>query len=354
MELDMVENTIFGQRAQVILKSIVREYIRGGEPVGSRTLSRVSKMNLSPATVRNVMADLEHMGFLTSPHTSAGRVPSAKGFRFFVDNLVTSRAPDNSLVQRLRGDLHGDTVTDVMGSAAVAVSELTRFAGFVAAPSRGEAKISRLRFVKLSSSRTLAVVVTSDGEIINRVFECRRPPRERDLSAAARFFNRHLCNLNFSEAKKRLRTEMRNLRAEISALLSDMLQNIDDKLPSESPRLQMAGELNLLNQRELTDDVRRLRKLYRLFNEKQEFLDIIDRSSRGEEVRVFIGSECGHEALAECSVVLSSFGASDGAEPLGWLGIIGPKRMRYPQVISTVDVAAKTVAGALQRFRQES
>ncbi len=346
----MTQASVVCPRARIILKSIVREYIRDGNPVGSHTLSRISGMNLSPATMRNIMADLEHMGFLMSPHPSAGRVPSAKGFRFFVDNLLTARPLNASLAQRLRGDLQGDTVDDVLGAAANAVSELTKFAGFVAAPARKAPKIEQLRFIKISSNRVLAVVVADNGEIINRVFECSRPPRERDLSAAARFFNRHFRNLSFDEAKQRLRGDMQNLRGEIALLLSDMMRTVDGNTPDKDGSLRLAGEINLLNQRELAADMRRLRKLYDLFGRKKELLDILDRGSRAADVCVFIGNECGHEALNDCSVVLSPF-TGDNNTVLGYLGIIGPKRMRYPQVISTVDVAAKTVAGALRRMR---
>ena len=346
------------RRAQLILRMIVREYIRGGEPVGSRTLSRLSHLNLSPATMRNTMADLEHMGFLSSPHTSAGRIPSAKGFRFFVDNLLTMRPLDASAVRRLNGDLRGDSANDVMSAAANTVSEMTKFAGFVAAPARGTPHIARLRFVKLSSERVLTVIITTDGEIINRVFECRRPASERELNAAAKFFNQHCRNMTFHEAKQRLRVDVKNLRAEISILFADMLKTLDQKQPEEDGgTLQLAGELNLLNQSDISADIRQLRKLYGLFHRKKEFLDIIDRGSRGGDVRVFIGHECGHDALSDCSVVLSPFvGIDDGGDNavVGYLGVIGPKRMQYPQVISTVEMAAKTVARVLQRIRPDA
>lgn len=337
-------------RARAILKSIVREYIRGGEPVGSRTVSRIAGMNLSPATMRNIMADLEEMGFLISPHTSAGRVPSAKGFRFFVDNLLTVRPLDDNLVKRLRYDLRGNTVGDVLSAAATTVSQLTHFAGFVTAPAGGTPKITQLRFVKLSSSRVLTVAVTADGEIINRVFECSNPPRERDLLSATRYFNRHFRNLTLNQARLRLRADMTSLRGEISTLLTDMLKTVDDNPPAADNIVQLAGEMNLLNQSELTADVRRLRNLYSLFNKKKELFSIIDRGSHGREVCVFIGNECGHKALTDCSLVLSPFTGNDNTV-LGYLGVIGPKRMPYHQVISTVDVAAKTVAHALRQLR---
>ncbi len=345
----MEKSPIVDERTRLILCAIVHEYIRDGDPVGSRTLSKISGTNLSPATVRNVMSDLEQMGFIKSLHASSGRVPSAKGFRFFVDNLLTVHSPDKEFIKKIRGDMGGETINDVLTAAANTVSQLTRFACFVATPQRAS-KIVQLRFVKLSTSRVLVIAIAADGEVINRVFESRHPPSERELSAAARFFNTRLHNLTFDEACRRLRTELKTLHGEISVLLTDMIQTIDDEIPVDT--LQIAGEFNLLDQNELTADVRRLRKLYDLFNQKKEFLDIIGRSGRGKKVCVFIGNECGHDALNNCSLVLSPF-ASDNA-PLGYLGVIGPKRMPYQHVIPTVEFAAQTVAHALRQIRGET
>ena len=339
-------------RSKAILRSIVREYIRGGAPVGSRTVSRITGMNLSPATMRNIMSDLESMGFLTSPHTSAGRVPSTKGLRFFVDHLIAAHSLDKSITRRLSGEFRGNTADDVLAAAAATVSQLTKFAGFVAAPAREACRIKQLKYVKLSSVRVLTVIVTIDGQVINRIFECDRPPRERDLAAAARFFNRHCAGATFEDAKNRLCEEMGALRAEISSLLSDMISAIDRDMPG-AETLRMAGEMNLLEQQELTVDVRRLRNLYQLLNQKKEFFSVIDRGSRADDVCVFIGNECGHEALTDCSLVLSSFGGEEGGGILGYVGVIGPQRMRYRQVITTVDVAAKLVAHSLRQLRLE-
>ena len=349
----MKEREVGGQRARALLRCIVREYIRGGRPMGSRTLSRISGMNLSPATVRGAMAELESEGFLKSLHTSSGRVPSAKGFRHFVDHLLASRAPapDGALIRKMGGELRGGNVGDVLSAAAGAMSQLTRLAGFAAAPRPVAAKIVRLRFVKLARRRALAAAVCEDGEIVHRVFESSAPLSERDLDAAAKFFNARFRRLTFDDACRRLRADIKNLRGRMSALLAEMLESAAELLPDDDGGLRLAGELNLLDQNELLADARRLRKLYALLSRKREFLDIIGRGGGGQEVRVFIGRECGHEALNDCSLVLSPFAAGGDDSAFGCLGVIGPKRMPYQHVIPAVGGAAQAVARALDSLR---
>ncbi len=334
-------------RARAVLAALVREYIERGEPVGSRTLARVSEMNLSAATMRNVMSDLEGGGFLVSAHASAGRVPSARGIRFFVDRVLTVGPPAAAVTKRLRGGVGGDTMRDVFFSAARTVSELTHFAGFVAAPPR-EPAVRVLRFVRLSAGRALAVIVTPDGEILNRALECDRALSEREMLAAARFYNRRLSGLTFPEAEAALRRKLTDLRGEIAELLRRMLATVGNEAGGDGEEFRVAGEWNLLNQRDLSADLGRLRKLHGLLRRKKGILNLVRRSSRAENVRVFIGSECGHEALEDCSVVLSSCGS--GAA-IGFVGVIGPKRMPYNRVIATVDLAAQTIADNLTRMR---
>ena len=333
-------------RAQAVLSSLVREYMERGEPVGSRTLARISDMNLSAATMRNVMADLEIGGFLISPHTSAGRVPSARGIRFFVDRLLTAVAPP-ACVKRIKGGVGGDTMRDVLFSAARTVSELTRFAGFVVAPPRAPA-VKSLRFVRLSPGRALAVIVTPDGEILNRILQCHRALSEREMRAAAMFYNRRMSGLTFAEAEVFLRRKVKDLRGEIADLLRQMLEMTSGEENDDNVRV--AGELNLLEQTDLSADLDRLRKLHRLLRRKTGILHLIDKSRRADNVCVFIGSECENEALADCSVVLSPVGSASAA---GFVGVIGPKRMKYQQVIATVRLASATVAETWQQMRAE-
>ncbi len=337
-------------RAQAVLSSLVREYIECGEPVGSRTLARISRMNLSAATMRNVMSDLEVGGFLVSPHASAGRVPSARGIRFFVDRLLTASAPPAGAARKMQGGVGGDTMRDVLFSAARTVSELTRFAGFVVAPPRAPA-VKSLRFVRLSPGRALAVIVTPDGEIFNRILQCDRALSEREMHIAAGFYNRQMSGLTFGEAETFLRRKVISLRGEIADLLRRMLETASDD--ENGGDVRVAGELNLLEQNDLSADLDRLRKLHRLLRRKTDILHLIDKSRRAGNVRVFIGNECGHEALAECSVVLAKVGGDEKKAAVGFVGVIGPKRMRYQQVIATVNLASAAVAEEWRRMRAE-
>ena len=339
------------ERARAVLRALVREYIRAGEPVGSRTLSRITRMNLSPATMRNIMADLEEQGMLTSPHTSAGRIPSAQGMRFFVDTLLSadlSAADPARSARRVKRLLSGETAGAVLDSAARAVSELTQFVGLVAVPSRDKPVVRRLHFVKLGAARALAVLVTDD-EALNRAISTGREFSERQLRTAARFYNERLAGMTLEDAAKALRGMTSDLRGEIAALLTRMLGQVS--APDDS--LKIAGEFNLLNADALASDIDRLRQLHSLLRRREDLLNLLEAGARAENVRVFIGGECGHEALSECSVVLSPYGDAAGAEgrPLGVIGVIGPKRMTYDRVIPTVRVAANVVGDALRRLR---
>ena len=344
----MEEAIHLDERSRAVLRALVREYIRAGEPVGSRTLSRITQMNLSPATMRNIMADLEEQGMLTSPHASAGRIPSAQGMRFFVDTLLSADLSAADSARRVKQLLSGETPGAVLDSAAQAVSELTQFVGLVAVPSRDKPVVRRLHFVKLGAARALAVLVTDD-EALNRAISTGREFSERQLRAAARFYNERLAGMTLEDAAKALRGMTSDLRGEIAALLTRMLGQVS--APDDS--LKIAGEFNLLNADALASDIDRLRQLHLLLRRREDLLNLLEAGARAENVRVFIGGECGHEALSECSVVISPYGDSEGAEgrPLGVIGVIGPKRMIYDRVIPTVRVAANVVGDALRRLR---
>ena len=337
------------ERSRTVLRALVREYIRAGEPVGSRTLSRITRMNLSPATMRNIMADLEDSGMLTSPHASAGRIPSPRGMRFFVDTLLSADLADSRSARRVEKLLSGETPAAVLASAAQAVSELTRFVGLVAAPARDRPVVRRLHFVKIGPARALAVLVTDD-EALNRAISTGREFSERQLRAAAKFYNERLTGMTLEDAAGALREMTSDLRGEIAALLARMLGQVSAGAPDDS--LKVAGEFNLLNADALASDIDRLRKLHRLLQRRQDLLNLLEAGDRAENVRVFIGGECGHDALEECSVVVSPYGDAEG-RPLGVIGVIGPKRMTYDRIIPTVRVTAAAVGDALRRLRNE-
>ena len=359
--------TEMNQRASAALRALAREYIRAGEPVGSRTLARVTGMNLSPATMRNIMADLEERGFLTSAHASAGRVPSERGMRFFVDTLLSAETAESVPGPDGTGgwELSGETPGAVLDSAASAVSELTRFVGLVAAPSRGRPVVRRLHFIRLSPTRALAVLVT-DGEALNRAISTGREFSERQLRTAADFYNARLAGMTLEDAAGKLREMTGELRVEIAALLGRMLGEVSAAGEDGTGEggiggagVKVAGEFNLLNEDSLASDIDRLRKLHGLLRRRSDLLNLLEAGSRAENVRVFIGGECGHEALSECSMVLSPYGDGEGKggwesdRPLGVIGVIGPKRMTYDRVIPAVRLTARAIGKALRKLRAE-
>lgn len=340
-------------RARKILHSLISQYLQDGNPVASRTLANMAGFDWSAATVRNVMADLEDFGFLVSPHTSAGRIPSAQGMRFFVDQLLTVPPPSQKTVKCLEENMRGNTAADIQRGAASVVSQLTKYAGFVAAPAAAVPVVRKLRFVKLSSSRVLAVIVTDGGDILNRIFVYDGDASEEDLNAAAAIYNRHFSGVTLGRAQTLLRGQLLDLRERIASLLRALLERVgaDAEEGAGADALQVAGEINLLGEEDLSGDIDRLRKLYDLLERKKELLALLERGGAAENVRVFIGSECGLRELEECSVVFSSARSSPDGRALGVVGIIGPKRMRYNQVISTVGIAATLLGGMLDDIR---
>ena len=336
-------------RAKRVLHALVVRYLQDGQPVGSRTLAGMPAIDCSAATVRNVMSDLEDIGFLVSPHTSAGRVPSSHGIRFFVDRLLTVSSPTRRMFNQLRAELRGDTVSDVRESAAKVVSQLTHYAGFVVAPGAAKPVVRKLRFVKLSSNRVLAVIITDTGDVLNRVFTHDEMINDADLAAAANVYNEHFSGMAFDAVWALLRTQLSDLRTQIRQLLRGLLQHMDNESETVASDLRLAGEMNLLNEADLFADVTQLRELYDLLARKKELLALIEGAHPAENVCVFIGSECGLKAMRECSIVFSSCVGKD--KSLGVIGVIGPKRMPYNRVIPTVNVAAKLLGGLLEELR---
>ena len=331
-------------RSQAVLKVLVIEYMRSGEPVGSQTLAHMGGMNLSPAALRSTMADLEKSGFLISPHASAGRLPSANGIRFFVEYLLILKPLQGTILDKLQKGMRGDTTDDLLDAAAKVLSRLTRYIGFVTVAPPDFPKIKKLRFVRLSSERVLAVIVTDEGEMLNRVFSYDNSG-ERNLETAARFYNRHFSGFSFPEAKKVLLRSMGDLRREISRPLRRLLDALSQKPPERDDGVKMAGELNLLVQRDLFKDMGRLRKLCRLLEHKKNIMELLERCGYTDDARIFIGNECGHEALRDCSMIVSPYEENIKIRPPELVGVIGPKRMKYNRVIPTVEMAAELLAG---------
>jgi len=331
-------------RAQHLLKTLVERYITEGQPVGSRALSRHSGLDLSPATIRNVMADLEEMGFIASPHTSAGRVPTPRGYRFFVDSLLVVKPLEQAEVNRLEGELNADRPTQMVNAAASLLSQLTQFAGVVMTPRRREAGFRHLEFLRLSDRRVLLIVVTAEGDVQNRILHTERAYTQSQLIEASNFFNQNFAGQPFGAIRGRLTDELRALREDIGALMKAAVDAGEGAF-AEGESLVVTGERNLLHAEGLSSNMERLRRLFDMFDQKTSILHLLDVSQRAEGVQIYIGGESGLSPLDECSVITAPYEAN--GQVIGTLGVIGPTRMAYERVIPIVDVTAKLLSNAM-------
>ena len=334
-------------RAKVLLKTLVERYIAEGEPVGSRALSRYSGLDLSPATVRNVMADLEELGFIASPHTSAGRVPTQRGYRFFVDSLLTIRPLDRLQVSQLEENLHAGHPQQLINQASQLLSELTHFAGVVVSPRRKSPAFRHIEFLSLSERRVLLIIVTPEGDVQNRILLTERAYSPAELQTAANFLNQHYAGLTFDEIRARVHAELTQLRSDMMGLMTSALEAGGEALTQGNERYVISGERHLLDSQDLASNMARLRELFELFETKTRLMQILDVSNRAEGVQIFIGGESGIAPLDECSVVTAPYEV-DG-QVVGSVGVIGPTRMAYERVIPIVDITAKLLSSALSQ-----
>jgi len=331
-------------RAQYLLKTLVERYIVEGQPVGSRVLSKQPGLELSPATIRNVLADLEELGYIASPHTSAGRVPTAKGYRFFVDSLMVMKPLEQGEIQRLEGELTADRPQQLMSAAATLLSQLTHFAGVVMTPRRREASFRHIEFLRLSERRVLLIVVTSEGDVQNRILHTNRSYAQSQLIEATNFFNEHYSGQPYDAVRSLLAEELKSLREDIVGLMTAAVE-VGGAALNESEALVVTGEKNLLAASDLASNMDRLRRLFELFEQKTSLLHLLDVSQRAQGVQIYIGGESGLVPLDECSVVTAPY-ELDG-RVIGTLGVIGPTRMAYERVIPIVDITAKLLSNAL-------
>jgi len=335
------------KRAQVLLKTLVERYIAEGQPVGSRTLSRHSGLDLSPATIRNVMSDLEELGLITSPHTSAGRVPTPLGYRFFVDSLLVVKPLDSGELHQLEDQLHPDNPQRAIKAASLLLSQLTSFAGVVMTPRRRALSFRQIEFLRLSEKRILLIVVTPEGDVQNRILFTERDYTPSELVSAANFINQNYSGHSFEDIRQRLREELREIRQDLISLMSIALAASDQAVTEGNEQYVISGERNLLAAQDLSQDMSRMRQLFELFERKTSLVQILDLSLRGEGVQIFIGGESGVGAPDEVSVVTSPYKV--GGEVVGTVGVIGPTRMAYDRVVPIVDVTAKLLSSALSQ-----
>jgi heat-inducible transcriptional repressor len=336
--------TVLSERAQVLLKTLVERYIAEGQPVGSRALSKYSGLDLSPASIRNVMADLEDLGFIASPHTSAGRVPTSRGYRFFVDTLLTLKPLDTIEINQLEGQLLSDNRQKIVTSASQLLADVTRFAGVVMTPRRSGG-FRHMEFVKLSDSRLLLILVTPDGDVQNRILSTDRQYSASELTEAANMLNQHFAGLTFEEARLRIQDELKQLREDMTQLMTKAVDLGSQAMTESAEDVVISGEGRLLDVQDFSSDMQRLRNLFDLFERKTGLLQLLDSSSRAHGVQIFIGGESGLVPLDECSVVTAPYEV-DG-KIVGTVGVIGPTRMAYERVIPIVDITAKLLSSAL-------
>ena len=338
------------ERAQYLLKALVERYIRDGEPVGSRTLSRDSGLELSPASIRNIMADLEELGFVVAPHTSAGRVPTVKGYRMFVDTLLTVQPLAEQEVSRMRKQLDADDASPqaLLASASNLLSSITHMTGVVTLPKREHIAWRHIEFLPLSDNRVLVILVINDGEVQNRVLNLDRGYDAASLQQIGNYLNNHFAGRDIDRARQEILDEMRRTRETMNQLMQSAITMAEKVFEArgkdEGRNYMMAGETNLMEFAELSD-VERLRRLFEAFNQKRDILHLLDKCAAAEGVQIFIGEESGYKVLDAVSVVTAPYTVGD--EVVGVLGVIGPTRMAYERVIPIVDVTAKLLSAAL-------
>ena len=332
-------------RAKLLLKVLVERYIADGQPIGSRTLSRSSGLELSPATIRNVMADLEELGLIASPHTSAGRIPTARGYRLFVDTMLTAQR--QALVAP---QLPAEQPQKVIANAAHLLSNLSQFVGVVMAPKRSSV-FKQIEFVKLSERRVLVIIVAPDGDVQNRVMFTDSELDSSQLIEAANYLNSHYAGLDIEQVRERLRTEVEQLRSQVADLMQAAVNISAEALSpaTQEEQVVIAGQSNLLAVSDFSHDMHNLRRAFDLFEQKTQILRLLDFSSQAEGVRIFIGGESHIVPIEELSVVSAPYEV-DG-QIVGTLGVIGPTRMHYDKMIQIVDITSKLVSNALSHQR---
>lgn len=335
---------MINERAQTLLKFLVERYIADGQPIGSRTLSKFSGMELSAASIRNVMADLEEMGYIASPHTSAGRIPTPKGYRFFVDTLLTIQPLEQMEQHALREQIRPDDPRQVVTAASQMLSELTHFAGVVMTPRRAGVGLKHVEFMPLSERRVLLIIVATDGDVQNRIFVTEKPISPSQLVEAANYINAHYAGVDFDLLRERVKTELAQLHRDISSLMAAVVESRDQRNDSG---VVVSGERNLLDVEDISSNMGSLKRLFNLFEAKSQLYELLDVSQRADGVKIFIGGESETVPLDEFSLVTAPYEV-DG-QIVGTVGVIGPTRMAYERVIPIVDVTAKLLSSALSQ-----
>lgn len=350
MSTRTVQRGGLNERAEDLFKLLVNRYIREGRPVGSRTLARDSGRTLSPATIRNVMADLEELGLLWAPHTSAGRVPTVQGYRLFVDTMLHTQPLATDEVRDLEQKVDAADRADTLAETTSALlSEITHLAGIVMLPRQERVILRHVEFLSLSDERVLVILVINEHEVQNRIIRTKRRYSPAELQEAANYLNDTYAGRSLATIRERIVDELRRFREKmnrLTAMAVEMAEKAFDVTPPSEGDFVVAGQTHLMEYDDLAD-MDKLRHLFEAFNQKRDLLHLLDQCLRSEGVHIFIGEECGYEVLDEFSVVTSPYEA--GGRVIGVLGVIGPTRMAYERIVPIVDVTARLVSAALNR-----
>jgi len=330
-------------RAKLLLKALVERYISDGQPVGSRTLSKASGLELSPATIRNVMADLEELGLIASPHTSAGRIPTARGYRLFVDTMLTVQRDELQAPI-----LSPDQPQRVIANAAQLLSNLSQFVGVVMTPRRASV-FRHIEFMRLSERRLLVIIVSPEGDVQNRILFTETDYTQSQLVEASNYLNTHFAGMAIEQVRGRVQQDLVKLQGEIAALMQAAVQVSTEALTQDQNEVVISGERNLLSVSDFSSDMGHLRRAFELFEQKTQLMRLLDVSSQAEGVRIFIGGESQMVPMQELSVVSAPYEV-DG-QVVGTLGVIGPTRMPYDRMIQIVDITSRLVSNALSQSK---
>lgn len=337
------------ERAQQLLRVLIQRFIRDGQPVGSRTLAQQSGMELSPATIRNIMSDLEALGLIAAPHTSAGRIPTRQGYRLFVDSLIRYKPPRQSDIDKLKDRLL-QQVSDpgsLLDSVSNLLSDITSLAGVVSVPKGQRAILRQIEFLPLSDNRVLAILVINDREVQNRVLQTTQAFSKDELQRAANYINEHYVGHDLAQIRLRLIDDLEETRDSMNQAMLDiisMAQSAMENAAVPKDDYLLAGEIKLMEFAELSD-IEVLRSLFEAFSKKQVILSLLDKSINAEGVQVFIGRESGYRILDNCSIVTARYRVDD--DHVGVLGVIGPTRIAYDRVVPIVDITARLLESAL-------
>jgi heat-inducible transcriptional repressor len=347
-KIDKNDLNMPSQRARRILSAIVDKYIQEGIPIGSKSLSLADEIGLSPASIRHVMSDLEELGFIASPYTSSGRVPTSKGYRFFIDSLLKLQPVEANELERIkkRVNTQESNSRELAISVSNTLSAITKLAGIVTVPKQQVTRLKEIDFIQLSEKRILTIIVMNETEVENRILQMKRDYSKDELKHASNYLNDHYKGRSLSYIKKHLINELIQTKESVNSLMSDLIDIADKVLDfGESDEYIVAGQRRLMDFHELSD-IKKLRNLFDAFKEKQQLLELLDKSMSTDGIQIFIGEESGYQMFDNCTLITSPYTTEEGA--IGVLGVIGPTRIAYQKVIPIVDITAKLLGRSLK------